>query len=54
MEKDFAIRMIDDHKNRLQNPVEMLEWTWLRVILMHISSEAWEEAITKTEDTMSL
>lgn len=53
MEKQDAINLIDDHKNKLLNPVEMLEWTILRVILLNVSDEAWEAALDKAHGTLS-
>lgn len=50
MTKQEALDMIDNHKNKLINPVEMLHWTWLRVIILKIPDESWdkylEEAVT--------
>lgn len=52
MTKEEAIALIDEHKNKLINPVEMLNWVWLRVILLNISEEAWSEALSKAEETL--
>ncbi len=40
-----ALEMIDKHKNQLINPVEMLHWTWLRLVIYHLSDEEWERAL---------
>lgn len=52
MTKDEALKLIDDHKNKMINPVEMLKWTWLRVTILNISDEAWDKALAKTVETM--
>jgi hypothetical protein len=43
MTKQEALQLIDDHKNKLVNPVTMLHWAWLRVIILQIPDEAWEQ-----------
>ena len=45
MTKLEALILIDNHKNKLLNPVEMLHWTWLRVIIAQLSDEAWNAGI---------
>lgn len=50
MTKQDAITLIDAHKNTLLNPVEMLDWTWLRVILMHLHDVAWDTAVENASD----
>lgn len=42
MTKEEALKLIDDHKNSLLSPVEMLNWTWLRVIVLCIPDKDWE------------
>jgi len=42
MEKEEALKMIDDHKNSLINPVEMLDWTYLRLYILNITDDAWD------------
>ena len=42
MTKREAIDLIDGHKNALLDPVEMLRWTWLRVVVNQIPDNAWE------------
>lgn len=42
MSKEEALRLIDGHKNKLINPVDMLEWTYLRVIILQIPDTDWE------------
>lgn len=53
MTKQDAIALIDAHKNALLNPVEMLDWTWLRVILMHLHDGAWDAAVENASETLS-
>lgn len=43
MTKDEALQLIDDHKNALVDPLAMLHWTWLRVIILAIPDEEWEK-----------
>ena len=47
MLKDEAVEMIDRHKNALADPVDMLHWTWLRVIVANLSQEEWEAALQR-------
>lgn len=51
-QQDF-IKMIDDHKNKLIDPVEMLNWTALRVILNSIAPDEWEELSSRATEVMS-
>ena len=53
MTKTDALNLIDDHKNKLINPVEMLHWTWLRVIILRIPDEHWEQYVEEACITMS-
>lgn len=53
MTKEEAIALIDKHKNALINPVEMLHWTWLRVIINNMTDEAWEAAVLKATEVLS-
>lgn len=53
MTKEEALNLIDNHKNKLINPVEMLQWTWLRVIILKMSDEAWEAAVGGATETLS-
>jgi hypothetical protein len=46
MDKKEAIALIDEHKNKLVNPVEMLKWTWLRVIILQIPDDHWDDYLT--------
>lgn len=53
MRKAEAIEMIDKHKNALINPVEMLHWTWLRVIVLSIPDEDWDKYVGKAADILT-
>jgi hypothetical protein len=53
MTRQDAIKMIDAHKNKLINPVEMLNWTWLRVIILKLDDKEWERALTETVKALS-
>lgn len=53
MTKKEALELIDAHKNKLIHPVELLHWTWLRVVVLHLTEEAWEEAMLLAVETMS-
>lgn len=53
MEQSEAINLIDNYKNKLINPVEMLDWTWIRVIINSISPDEWEELISRANEVMS-
>jgi hypothetical protein len=45
MTKTEALNMIDAHKDKLVDPVQMLHWTWLRVIINQISDDDWEKYV---------
>lgn len=53
MTKEEALKLIDDHKNKLISPVEMLAWTWLRVIILGITDGAWEEYVERAANVLS-
>jgi hypothetical protein len=53
MTRQEAINLIDKHKNGLLDPVEMLSWTWLRVIIKYVPEEAWESALKRAEEVLS-
>ena len=52
MTKANAIKLIDEHKNKLLDPVEMLNWTWLRVIVNNLTDDAWNAALKKALPTL--
>ena len=49
MTKEEALNLIDNHKNKLVNPVEMLGWTWLRVLVLSITNEEWQELLRRAD-----
>jgi hypothetical protein len=53
MTKNEALALIDNHKNRLTDPVEMLHWTWLRVIILKISYVEWEQYVERAKEVLS-
>jgi hypothetical protein len=53
MTKEEALKLIDHHKNGLVNPVEMLAWTHLRVIIFSMTDEAWEAEQNKAAEILS-
>lgn len=53
MTKEEALQLIDDHKNKLINPVEMLSWVHLRVVILNISEDEWGKACEKSYDVLS-
>lgn len=54
MEKEDALALIDNHKNALINPVEMLHWTWLRVFILKITDDEWDTIMSRAvEETLS-
>lgn len=50
MTKQEALNLIDEHKNKLVDPVEMLNWTWLRMIIAVIPESEWQKAFTEAYD----
>ena len=53
MSKSEALELIDRHKNALTDPVEMLHWTWLRVIINRIPEIDWEIYLMEAGEIMS-
>lgn len=54
MSKEEALKLIDDHKNKLVNPIEMLNWTWLRVTILNIPEDQWNAANISAQGVLSL
>lgn len=50
MTKAEAIDLIDTHKNKLIDLDEMLSWTWLRVIVLNVSEQDWEQALDRASE----
>lgn len=53
MTKQEAIDLIDGHKNALLDPVKMLHWAWLRVIVNQISDDDWEAYLERAAVILS-
>lgn len=53
MRKDEALKLIDDHKNKLIHPGEMLHWTWLRVIILQIPEAEWNGYLENAVEVLS-
>jgi hypothetical protein len=53
MTKLQMLAMIDQHKNGLMDPNEMLDWTWLRVIVLCIPDEVYDDLLDKAAEIMS-
>ena len=53
MDKETALKMIDEHKNSMINPVDMLNWSWLRVIILKIPDEEWERYSEMAAEVLS-
>jgi hypothetical protein len=53
MRKQNALDLIDAHKNKLVNPVEMLHWTWLRVIILTTTDKEWEELVGRATEILA-
>ncbi len=53
MSKEEALALIDAHKNSLIDPVEMLHWTWLRVIINMITEDEWLTCLREAQEVMS-
>jgi len=53
MSKDEALKTIDEYKNKLINPVDMLCWTWLRVIINQIPDDEWDGYVRLATKIMS-
>lgn len=52
MTKEEAINIIDLHKNSIINAVDLLNWTWLRVIVNQISKDEWERYVEKATEVL--
>lgn len=52
MTRQEAINLIDEHKNGLIDPVQMLHWTWLRVVLRELPDEQWNAALERAVVTL--
>ena len=50
MTKQQMVQMIDRYKNTLIDPVEMLNWTWMRVFINQISEDDFDRYIKETAE----
>lgn len=53
MTKAEAIALIDAQKNTVIHPLELLRWTWLRVIINQIPDHSWNMSVVAAEEIMS-
>lgn len=53
MTREEALTLIDDHKNKMINPLEILPWTWLRCIIYHMTDEEWEVALWRAMEVLA-
>ena len=53
MTKEEALKLIDDHKDTLLNPIDMLHWVWVRVILLKIPDEEWQRYVDEAAVVLS-
>lgn len=47
MTKIDTIRIIDDQLRNETDPMKLLNWSWLRVIINQIPNMAWERYVEK-------
>ena len=52
MTKEQAVALIDEAKRNLLSPVDLLNWVWLRVIILSISDEDWDAAVARATTTL--
>jgi hypothetical protein len=53
MTKKEALELIDNHKNAIINPIELLHWTWLRVIVLKIKDDEWEASVNRAVEVLA-
>ena len=53
MTRSQALALIDAHKNQLLNPVDMLHWTWLRVIINQMTDDEWNAVVEKAAEVLA-
>jgi hypothetical protein len=53
MTKEQVLELIDNHKNALINPVEMLNWTWLRLFIYRMTEEEFDKHMSRVSEHMS-
>lgn len=52
MPQSQILKLIDDHKNKLIDPVEMLHWTWLRVFIANMSAEDYNKHMDAAKEIL--
>jgi len=53
MTKNEALQLIDNHRDTMTDPVAMLRWTYLRVVILKLPEETWNVAVDNAEETLS-
>jgi hypothetical protein len=53
VDKEDALKMIDGLNRKIINPVEMLDWVTLRVIILQIPKRDWEIYRELAKDLLS-
>lgn len=53
MSKQQMLKLIDDYKNKLINPVEMLNWTWVRVFIAQIPDDEFDKYMIQASEVLS-
>lgn len=53
MTKDEALALIDKAKEGVIDPVVLLNWVWLRLIILKIDVDAWDEACYRAGEVAS-
>jgi hypothetical protein len=53
MTRDQAIEVVDQARNNALEPVDMLNLTWVRVIISKISDEEWKKALAEAYPILS-
>lgn len=53
MTKQEMLSLIDSHKNKLIDPVEMLQWTWIRVFILKTTDAEFDAIMGRAVVTLS-
>ena len=53
MTKAQALTIIDYQKDGAREPMELLNWTWLRVIINQIPNEDWERYVEAAAEVLA-
>ena len=46
------LKLIDEAKNKLIDPVVMLKWVWLRVLILEIPDEEFQKYMERVSNTL--